>query len=248
MKYKVQIKELEASYKEKKILSNVSFNIKPGSFCAIAGPNGAGKSTFLKAMIKMIQINKNSIFIDNTVIDTLTQKNMAALISMVPQNGKTNASFSVREAVQLGRYIYKDNKNVDKALETVGISNLADRSITSLSGGEFQLAMLARSVCQDAPLLALDEPINNLDLYHQLRLMRLLKELQNQGKTIICVLHDLNTILHYCSDVYLIKDGKLFSQGSPQEVLTKETIKEVFNVNSIQVDIKGTKQLIFQAV
>lgn len=248
---KIKISNLTTCYKEQKILNNISFAIEKGSFSAIAGPNGAGKSTFLKALIKMIKSNKNSIFVDDVSIDLLNQKQLAKKISMVPQNGKTEASLSVRETVQLGRYVWNDMSKVDQAMETVGIMHLADRIITKISGGEFQMVMLARAICQDAPIIVLDEPVNSLDLWHQLRLLSLLEQLRKeQGKTIICVLHDLNTILHWCTDIFLINKGSLYNYGKPSDILVPKTIKEVFNVDSklITVQETGKKHLIFQEV
>ncbi len=136
-----------------------------------------------------------------------------------------------------------NSEAVDEALQLTGIGHLADKYITRISGGEFQLAMLARTICQNAGILALDEPVNNLDPRHQIMLLDLLSNLSAQGKTVICVLHDLNAIMRSCSCCILMKDGKVFAYGKTRDVLTESNIREVYGVD-VQIIEKDAKAVI----
>ena len=247
----ISVKNLSGGYTEKPILKNLNFEIKAGSFVAIAGPNGSGKSTLLKYLIHELESKNSSIMLFDKEISQMRQREIAKLISFEGQYIRCNEEFTVSEAVALGRYAYGDEnsseKLVNEALERVGILHLKDRLITRISGGEFQLAMLGRTICQNTPILALDEPVNNLDPNHQIKLLNLLSELSKEGKTILCVLHDLNAILRHCTDCIIIKDGKIFANGKTEEVITEQTIKDVYNIEiqMIENPKSGKKVILF---
>ena len=220
-------------------------------FVAVVGPNGSGKSTLLKYLIHELESKNSSIMLFDKEISQMRQREIAKLISFEGQYIRCNEEFTVSEAVALGRYAYGDEnsseKLVNEALERVGILHLKDRLITRISGGEFQLAMLGRTICQNTPILALDEPVNNLDPNHQIKLLNLLSELSKEGKTILCVLHDLNAILRHCTDCIIIKDGKIFANGKTEEVITEQTIKDVYNIEiqMIENPKSGKKVILF---
>ena len=247
----ISVKNLSGGYTEKPILKNLNFEIKAGSFVAIAGPNGSGKSTLLKYLIHELESKNSSIMLFDKEISQMRQREIAKLISFEGQYIRCNEEFTVSEAVALGRYAYGDEnsseKLVNEALERVGILHLKDKLITRISGGEFQLAMLGRTICQNTPILALDEPVNNLDPNHQIKLLNLLSELSKEGKTILCVLHDLNAILRHCTDCIIIKDGKIFANGKTEEVITEQTIKDVYNIEiqMIENPKSGKKVILF---
>lgn len=232
------------------ILKDITIDFSEGTFTAIIGPNGSGKTTLLKYLINQLKAKKDCIFINSHDISEYVQKDLAKKISFVPQNSAQEYEFTVRELVSLGRYCHDDiscaNTEIDFALNTVGIKNIEARPITKISGGELQLAMLARAICQQTDILILDEPTNNLDPKHQLKLLKLLSALQNSGKTIICVLHDLNAVMQYCNQVVIMKNGTVFAFGQTSEVLTEENIKEVYNVNArISPAVNGFPKAIF---
>jgi iron complex transport system ATP-binding protein len=247
----ISVKNLSGGYTSEPILKNLNFEIKAGSFVAIAGPNGSGKSTLLKYLIHELESKNSSIMLFDKDISQMRQREIAKLISFEGQYIRCNEEFTVSEAVALGRYAYGDEnsseKLVNEALERVGILHLKDRLITRISGGEFQLAMLGRTICQNTPILALDEPVNNLDPNHQIKLLNLLSELSKEGKTILCVLHDLNAILRHCTDCIIIKDGKIFANDKTEKVITEQTIKEVYNIEiqMIENPESGKKVILF---
>ena len=236
----ISVRNLNGGYADNAIIKSLSLEILNGGFTAIAGPNGAGKSTLLKYLIKELKCDDGSVFLSDTDINTMRQKQIARLISFQGQYLPKNDDFTVREAVALGRYAYGDisssNEEIDNAMRLTGIEHLADKLITRISGGEFQLAMLARTICQNARILALDEPANNLDPRHQKMLLDLLSKLSGEGRTVVCVLHDLNAILRNCTRCILMKDGRVFAHGETKEVLTEENIRAVYDID---VDILG---------
>lgn len=228
------INHLDGFYDDFKVFENISLEIESRSFTAIIGPNGAGKSTLLKYLIKELKAPANSVFVQNKDVCKYSQYELAKEVSFVSQSNKTIYDFTVKELVSMGRYCHGDEISnspmIEKALEATGIENLANRKITEISGGELQLAMLSRALCQDTELILLDEPINNLDPYHQILLMKTLKQMSLNGKTVVCVLHDLNSVLEYCTHCIILKGKSIFASGKTQDVLTENNIEQVFNI------------------
>ena len=245
----ISIRNLCGGYEENRILRDLSLEIASGGFTAIAGPNGAGKSTLLKYLIRELRCDDGSVFLCGSDINTMRQKQIAKLISFQGQYLPKNDDFTVREAVALGRYAYGDisssNEEINNALRLTGIEHLADKLITRISGGEFQLAMLSRTICQNARILALDEPANNLDPRHQKMLLDLLSKLSGEGRTVVCVMHDLNAILRNCTRCILMKDGKVFAYGDTKAVLTKENIREVYDIDVEILEQSGKTVILF---
>lgn len=245
----VSIRSLSGGYVDNRLFENLSLEIAQGGFTAIAGPNGAGKSTLLRHLIKELKSQDRTVFLMGSDINTMRQREIARLISFQSQYNPRGDEFTVREAVALGRFTYGDVESsgdkVDSALEMTGISHLADKYITRISGGEFQLAMLARTICQDTEILALDEPVNNLDPRHQKALLELLRNLSNRGKTVICVLHDLNAILWNCDRCILLQNGSVFAQGKTDDVLNEGNIRELYGINAEIIHHNGKRTIVF---
>ena len=246
----IRIKNLCGGYAENQVIKNLSLDIAKGGFTAIAGPNGAGKSTLLKYLIKELGCPEGTVFIEDRDIRQISQLEIARLVSFQGQYVPRSEEFTVREVVALGRFSYGDvdrnTKEVENALKLCRIEGLADKYVTRISGGEFQLAMLARTICQNSDILALDEPINNLDPRHQIMLMDLLKDLSANGKTVLCVMHDLNAILRSCDKCILLKDGSIFAYGETKSVLTEENIKTVYGIDVQIIDHQGKAVILFK--
>ena len=245
----VRISGLSGGYEDNRLFNNLSLSVAQGGFIAVAGPNGAGKSTLLKHLIRELRSPDGTVFLMERDINSMRQREIAKLISFQSQYNPKGDEFTVKEAVALGRYTYGDVNSSDakvmSALEMTGIAHLADKYITRISGGEFQLAMLARTICQDTQMIALDEPVNNLDPRHQIALLRLLRRLADEGRTIICVLHDLNAILQNCDRCILLENGKVFAYGSTDDVLTEENIRKLYGIDAEIIHHGGKKTIIF---
>lgn len=246
----IRIDNLNSHFDGQDILHDISISIQ-GGFTAIAGPNGAGKSTLLKYLIREMKAMDEEVFIFGDDINSLKQKEIAKRISFEGQYGSRNDDFTVGEMVAFGRYAYGDQYScdtlVEESLRKTSILHLKNKSITKISGGEFQLAMLARTICQDTKILALDEPVNNLDPKHQQMLLGLLSDLANEGKTVICVLHDLNAVLNHCDKCILMKEGTIYACGETKDVLNVENIKAVYEIDAEICELQptGRKMIVF---
>lgn len=245
----VRISGLSGGYEDNRIFNDLTLSVSQGGFIAVAGPNGAGKSTLLKHLIKELRSPDGTVFLMENDINSMRQREIARLISFQRQYNPKGDEFTVREAVALGRFTYGDvdysDAKVMAALGMTGISHLADKYITRISGGEFQLAMLARTICQDTQIIALDEPVNNLDPRHQIALLRLLRKLADEGRTIICVLHDLNAILQNCDRCILLESGKVFAYGNTDDVLTEENIRKLYGIDAQIIHHNGKRIILF---
>lgn len=240
------------SYGADEILKSVSIEAKNKEFVGLIGPNGSGKSTLLKCIYRILKPDKGCVMLDGYQLQEMSHKSSAKKMAVVAQHNDYNFEFSTREIVLMGRSPYKkamewdkaqDYAIVDEALHTVGMSRHADRSFYTLSGGEKQRVILARALAQQTPCLILDEPTNHLDITHQLQLLKIIR---NLNITVISAIHDLNIAAMFCDRIYVLKDGKIVASGTPREVLTRELIREVYQVESeIVEDSKGHMHILF---
>ena len=225
------------------VLHDVSLEVGQGDFICFVGPNGAGKTTMLRVMTHYFQPSEGRALIDGRSERMLAPRERARLVALVPQTEDMVFPFSVRAMVLLGRYPYRsglgfdtreDFEAADRALALAGLSELASRSVTELSGGEQHRVTIARALAQETPILFLDEPNAHLDIRHQTELFELLLRLnRDRGRTIVCVTHDLNLAAQYASRVAILAGGRIVSIGTPEDVLTRENISTFFGVEVV---------------
>jgi iron complex transport system ATP-binding protein len=221
-------------------LEQICAEFGSGIVYGLLGPNGSGKTTLLKNMASILNPGKNAVYVNYRDITTLTVSQVAREISVVPQSTHIEFDFSVYDIVMMGRTPYikqfaheseTDREIVQWAMKEAGIENLSERSIKSISGGELQRVIIARALAQKSNIILLDEPVSQLDIRHQLSIMKTLKELAHQhGLTIITVLHDLNLAAEFCDYIYLLNNGRIICGGKPKEVLTYEIIEKVYKI------------------
>lgn len=231
----IEVEKLCYDIETIRILEDISLQVLKNQFVGIIGANGCGKSTLLKNIYRLLKYKKGSIKIDNIDISGFGVRELAEKLAVLTQKQSLNFDFTVKEIVDMGRYIHQnsiffkegDTYFIDSALEKVGLLHLKDRSILSLSGGEIQRVFIARAIAQDSEIFILDEPTNHLDIKYQLDIM---KEIKNIKKTVLAVVHDMNIASMYCDYIYAMKDGKILYQGKPNEIFTKKNIKEIFEV------------------
>jgi iron complex transport system ATP-binding protein len=224
---------------QKLILRDISIDVSPGQCVGILGPNGAGKSTLLRIMATTLSASAGTILLDGRALQQWPAQERAQRLAFVPQRTEQLFPFCVREVVLMGRTPYlrrwqketaEDVRIVEDVMALTDIAHLAEREVTTLSGGELQRVAIARALAQRPAFLLLDEPTASLDLRHQMDIIRLLKTLTRQGVTIVIVLHDLNLALTVCSSVLLLQQGALYAAGPPAAVLTPQTVRTVFAV------------------
>lgn len=234
------------------ILRGVDMRAGDRELVGIIGPNGSGKSTLLKCIYRVLQPTGGAVWLDGRELDTYSHRQSALRLAVVAQHNFYNFEFSVKDVVLMGRAPHKraldrDNAEdfaiVDRALATVGLSAFAERSFSTLSGGEQQRVILARALAQQTPCLILDEPTNHLDIKYQLELMDIVKGLDC---TVISAIHDLNIAAMYCDRLYAVKGGEIVASGTPEAVLTPEIIRMVYEVEAEVVHGRdGTMHILY---
>ena len=248
----IQTDNIQVSFGPKTILHDISLDIRNKEFVGIIGPNGSGKSTFLKCLYRVLQPNNGKIFFDGTEMSSLSHRDTALKMAVVAQHSTVNFDFSVLEMVLMGRSPYKgllDRDQIDDyeiarhALAQVGLSDFESRNFNTLSGGEQQRVILARALAQRTECLVLDEPTNHLDIKYQLELMTIVKRLD---ATVVSAIHDLNLAAIYCDRLIALKDGSVVCTGTPNEVLTEETIRHIYGVSAtVQTLPNGRLNIIY---
>jgi len=212
--------------------------VATGNFFIIIGPNGSGKTTLLKVMAGILKSQTDQLEILNRPVDHYSRKALARTIAFVPQMIPVDFPFSVTEIVLMGRSPYlgmlgleqeKDLEIAKQALTFTGVEHLAHRKLDQLSGGEQQRVFVAKAICQEPEIILLDEPTASLDLAHQVRLMDLMEKLKNErGITVVMVSHDVNLAAMYGDRLLLLDKGEIVNLGAPKEVLTFQTLEQVY--------------------
>ncbi len=227
------------SYGERKVLRDVELEAGRGELLAIIGPNGAGKSTLLKCLVGILKPT-GFVRLEGENLLSLKPRDRAKLITYVPQSSLPQFAFTVEEFVEMGAYMTRGS--VREALERVGLWERRREKITSLSGGEFQLALIARALAQGSEVILLDEPTSHLDINNALEVMELLNELKGE-KIIIAVLHDLNLALSYSDRILVLKNGKTLWKG-PSEKLSESIIEETYGIKAKIIEVEGKRLLV----
>lgn len=234
------VSNLTVKYGDTVIVDDVSFEAKAGEWLVLVGPNGAGKSTIVNAVSGGVEYT-GSVFFEQTDLKKCKSFERALKIGVLSQNHNVGYSFTVEEVVRLGRYAYSkghlssnagDTDAVKEALQLTGLTDLADHSVLTLSGGELQRTFLAQLFAQNPKILILDEPTNHLDLIYQKQILEIVKEwVKVPGRSVISVIHDLSLAKNFGTRALLLKAGKTTAYGSVNEVLTKENLSQVYGMD-----------------
>lgn len=249
----IEIKNINKSYGSKKVVDNVSFNIEEGKITSFIGPNGAGKSTVLSIISRLLDADSGEVFIDGKEIKAWDSKELSKKLSILKQNNNLNIRLTIRELVSFGRFPYcegklkkEDEKFIEDALSYMQLTDIQDKYIDELSGGQRQRAYIAMILAQDTDYILLDEPLNNLDMKHSAEMMRMLREMVNDfGKTIVIVIHDINFASCYSDTIVALKDGKLVNHTSTEEMITENNLKRLYDMNFNIKEVDNQKICIY---
>lgn len=249
----IEIKNINKSYGSKKVVDNVSFNIEEGKITSFIGPNGAGKSTVLSIISRLLDADSGEVFIDGKEIKAWDSKELSKKLSILKQNNNLNIRLTIRELVSFGRFPYcegklkkEDEKFVEGALGYMKLTDIQDKYIDELSGGQRQRAYIAMILAQDTDYILLDEPLNNLDMKHSAEMMRMLRQMVNDfGKTIVIVIHDINFASCYSDTIVALKDGKLVNHTSTEEMITENNLKRLYDMNFNIKEVDNQKICIY---
>ncbi|SFF56859.1 iron complex transport system ATP-binding protein [Halobacillus alkaliphilus] len=234
----VEVKDVSKVYGKTRVVSNVSVDIKPGKVTSFIGANGAGKSTLLSMVSRLISRDEGEILLDGQEIQSYKPNALAKELSILKQSNQINIRISVRDLVGFGRFPYsqgtltkEDEHQVDQAIQYMELEELENRYIDELSGGQLQRAYIAMIIAQDTEYVLLDEPLNNLDMKHSVQIMKALRKMVEElGKTVVIVIHDINFASCYSDHIVALKNGEIVREGSTEEMITTEVLRDVYDM------------------
>ena len=243
----MQIKNLTKKYDDKAVVDSVSFEIPKGKVISLIGPNGAGKSTVMGMISRLIAHDSGQVNFEGTDITKWKSKELSKRLAILTQSNYIQMKLTVRELVAFGRFPYsggritkEDQEIIDKAISYMELEEFQDRFIDELSGGQRQRACIAMVIAQDTEYVLLDEPTNNLDIYHATNMMKIVRRLCDElGKTVVLVLHEINYAAFYSDYICAFVDGKIAKFGTVEEVMTKENLSEIYKVDFEIMEIEG---------
>ena len=243
----MQIKNLTKKYDDKAVVDSVSFEIPKGKVISLIGPNGAGKSTVMGMIPRLIAHDSGLVNFEGTDITKWKSKELSKRLAILTQSNNIQMKLTVRELVAFGRFPYsggritkEDQEIIDKAISYMELEEFQDRFIDELSGGQRQRACIAMVIAQDTEYVLLDEPTNNLDIYHATNIMKIVRRLCDElGKTVVLVLHEINYAAFYSDYICAFVDGKIAKFGTVEEVMTKENLSEIYKVDFEIMEIEG---------
>lgn len=249
----IDIKNALKKYGSKAVIDHVSVTLDEGKLTAFIGSNGAGKSTLISMASRLLKMNGGEIYIDGTELQHWNHEQLARKISILRQSNHMNLRLTIRELVSFGRYPYskgnfthEDLAQIDQALDYVGITAIQNRFLDELSGGQRQMAYIAMVIAQDTKYIFLDEPLNNLDMKHSVQIMKILRKLVDEmGKTVIIVIHDINFVSCYADNIVALKDGRLMKSGPSAQIINSEVLAEIYDMHIDISQIRGNNICVY---
>ena len=246
----IETENLRMTHGSTTVLHDVSLRIPQGQLTAIIGPNGAGKSTALSLISRLVPMTSGTVRIEGQDISTTASDALARMLAILRQDNQSALRLTVRDLVAFGRFPHskgrltlEDKAHVDRALAYLKLEPLQERFLDGRSGGQRQRAYIAMVLCQDTRYILLDEPLNNLDMAHAVGMMKLLRQaVQDTGKTVVVVLHDINFAASYADHIIAMKDGRLYCEGSPQAVVRDEVLSDLYEI-PVRVHEVGGRRL-----
>ncbi|MFY0681429.1 MAG: ATP-binding cassette domain-containing protein [Thalassovita sp.] len=248
----IQIENLSHSIAGQPILKEVSLELPKGGITALIGPNGAGKSTLLNLMARQLPLQTGRIQVDGLDLAATSSNTLSKTMALVSQHVGVASRLRVAELVRFGRWPHakgrltqKDHEAVEAALEAFDLQSMRDRFLDALSGGQRQRAFVAMAVAQETDWLLLDEPLNNLDMYHAHSLMQVLHRLaRDKDKSIVIVIHDINQACAWADHVVALQNGAPVYQGAPDKVVTPQTLEDLYGIRPQVIDINGQTTIV----
>lgn len=235
----IEVKKLTKKYGNTKVVTDVSLNIEKGKMISLIGPNGAGKSTVLSMISRLTDIDEGEVIIDGLELSKWNSRELSKNISILKQANNINLRLTIRELVEFGRFPYsqgnlteEDKKQVAEAIKYMQLEDIQDKYLDELSGGQRQRAYIAMVIAQNTEYIFLDEPLNNLDMKYCVQMMKVIRSLVDDlGKTVVTVLHDINFASCYSDIIVAMKNGEVYKIGETKEIIEQETLKDLYDTD-----------------
>ncbi|NLN42259.1 MAG: ATP-binding cassette domain-containing protein [Clostridiales bacterium] len=249
----IEIRNVVKQYGDKRVLNDVSTIIDKGKITSFIGPNGAGKSTLLSIVSRLIPKNSGEVIIDGKTLENWPNNQLAKKLSILKQSNHLSIKLKIRELVSFGRFPYsngyltkEDEIYIDQALDYMQLKDIQDMYLDQLSGGQRQRAFIAMVLAQNTDYILLDEPLNNLDIKHSVEIMKMLRNLVDDlGKTIAIVIHDINFASCYSDHIVALKDGKIVDEGDIDRIIRKDLLGEIYDMEFSIADVNNMKLCVY---
>lgn len=235
----IQVRELTKSYGSKAVVEKVNVDIHPGKITSFIGPNGAGKSTLLSMVSRLLDADTGEVLVDNSNTKKMKSNEFSKRVSILKQSNFMNVRLTIRELVSFGRFPHskgrltsEDIQIVNQALDYMDLMGMQHQYLEELSGGQRQRAFIAMVIAQDTDYILLDEPLNNLDMKHSVQIMKILRRLVDElGKTVVIVLHDINFASVYSDRIVAMKEGQVVKDGPTNDIINSESLREIYDMD-----------------
>ncbi|MCU9809027.1 ATP-binding cassette domain-containing protein [Paraclostridium sp. AKS46] len=249
----IQVENLIKKYSNKNVVDKVSINIEKGKITSFIGPNGAGKSTVLSMITRLMKKDNGEVLIEGKRLEEWDNKELSKKIAILKQSNNINLKLTIRELVSFGRYPHsegrltkEDEKYIDEAIDFMKLKDIQNQYLDELSGGQRQRAYIAMVIAQNTEYVFLDEPLNNLDMKHSVEMMKVLRNLCDElGKTVVLVMHDINYTSCYSDYIVALKDGKIANHGKTQDIINKEVLEGIYDMEFDIREINGDKICVY---
>lgn len=249
----IEVRDIVKKYGDNPVVDNVSLNIEKGKITSFIGPNGAGKSTLLSMISRIMKKDEGKVIIDGRELEKWDTKELAKKIAILKQSNNINVRLTIKEIVSFGRYPHcegrltkEDTKYVDEAIEYMQLKDIEDRYLDELSGGQRQRAYIAMVIAQNTEYVLLDEPLNNLDMKHSVQMMKVLRGLVDDlGKTVVIVMHDINFASVYSDKIVILKDGKIVKDDITDAIISKDVLEDVYEIDFHIKNINGNNICVY---
>ncbi len=249
----IEVRGIVKKYGDNPVVDNVSLNIEKGKITSFIGPNGAGKSTLLSMISRIMKKDEGEVIIDGRELEKWDTKGLAKKIAILKQSNNINVRLTIKEIVSVGRYPHcegrltkEDTKYVDEAIEYMQLKDIEDRYLDELSGGQRQRAYIAMVIAQNTEYVLLDEPLNNLDMKHSVQMMKVLRGLVDDlGKTVVIVMHDINFASVYSDKIVILKDGKIVKDDITDAIISKDVLEDVYEIDFHIKNINGNNICVY---
>lgn len=249
----IKVQNVSKSYGSKVVVDNVSLDIETGKITSLIGANGAGKSTLLAMMSRLISKDQGKIFVEGKEIGEFNSNELAKKLSILKQSNHLNIRLTIRDLVSFGRFPYsqgrltkEDQEHIDEAIAYMELKDIEHKYLDQLSGGQRQRAFIAMVLAQNTDYILLDEPLNNLDMKHSAQIMKVLRRLVEElGKTIVIVLHDINFASFYSDSIVAMKDGKIVKEGQTEEMMDSQVLEHVYEMKIPIQMVNGNRLAVY---